>query len=417
MFKAIQVAAAAAVVLSSTCDALYLAKRIDRRAPDIDVLPRATSKTLSQPLINNNGSGYYIEVSLGTPPQPVRLLVDTSSSDAWVNVRTSKFCQTADCSIAGTYNPGASTTNKFLSHDFRINYLDNRLSEYGDFVKDSLYFAGQELKDTQFGLATVDSHDTIGLLGLGAYNREQHTLDFAEVAYPNLPQILKNAELINTAAYSIWLNGRRNSQGTLLFGGIDTAKFHGDLTPLPLYSRFHDFEFLVNLTGLGFTSQADVSSEFGSTSTLPVPVLLDTAATLITLPEDIVREVWAKLRVTPAGQSNDDRIAFIACSRAQEESTLDFTFGAAKISVPLSELVLPLNPDQFGNPKVGAGGRTFCRLAITFAAKPTDTLILGNAFLRSAYLLFDLDHQVISIAPTNFDTAFTNVVELPPPRQ
>lgn len=334
-----------------------------------------------------------------------------------MNVPTSKFCQAADCSFGGTYNPEASTTNEFVSHDFNVTYLDNRPSTSGDFVTDSLHLAGQELKDTQFGLG-LQSPGATGLIGLGYLEREQITLDTGELTYANLPQLLKDADLINTVAYSIWLNDRKASFGTLLFGGIDTAKFHGNLTTLPAFSRADDFTFFTNLTGLGFTSQTKVSSKFGSgTSTLPVRLLLDTGANLITLPEDIAREVFATLRVTPGVLSNDDRITLIACSRAQEESTLDFTFGSAKISVPLSELVLPLDPDQFGNPKVTDGSRPLCRLAVTFPAKPTDTLILGNAFLRSAYLLFDLENHKISIAPTNFDTAFTNVVEIGSPSQ
>jgi hypothetical protein len=48
---------------------------------------------ISQQLNNNlTGGGYYAEVSLGTPPQPVTLIVDTGSSDVWVLDSEADLC-------------------------------------------------------------------------------------------------------------------------------------------------------------------------------------------------------------------------------------------------------------------------------------------------------------------------------------
>jgi hypothetical protein len=53
---------------------------------------RRTSYT--QNLSNNiTGGGYYADVTLGTPPQSVRLILDTGSADVWVVSNQAQLCQ------------------------------------------------------------------------------------------------------------------------------------------------------------------------------------------------------------------------------------------------------------------------------------------------------------------------------------
>lgn len=313
--------------------------------------------------------------------------------------------------MTGTFNPKASQTNHFVNHDFNISYVDNRGAS-GDFVTDDLLFAGQELKDVQFGLGLVSS-SSIGLIGIGYPIRESYVVKKGGKPFPNLPQILKNQGLINTEAYSLWLNDREASSGFLLFGGVDTAKFHGNLTTLPIEKKQGQFEqFFVNLTDISFTN-ATHSSKFASgKSTLPVPVLLDSGSTLMTLPEIVVRDIYDTLKVTIGKLSYDHRIATVDCALGQETSTLDFAFATAKICVPMSELVLPIHPDEDGQVLTANDGTPLCRLGITYPTKPTNPLILGDTFLRSAYVVFDMSNNEISIAPTNFNAADSNIVEI-----
>lgn len=327
----------------------------------------------------------------------------------WVNVPTSKFCRGEDrnCSIAGTFNPKASRTNHFINHDFRIRYVDKKGAS-GDYVTDDLLFAGQELKDVQFGLGMVSSSRR-GFIGLGYPIREAYVTNEGGNPFPNLPQVLKNEGLINTEAYSLWLNNRKGSHGSLLFGGVDTAKFHGNLTTLPIEKKHGQFEqFYVNLTDIHLTN-ATGSSQFASAeSTPPLPVLLDSGTTLMILPKEIVRNIFNTLKVVKYNKN----IAVVDCGLGQEESTLDFTFATAKISIPMSELVLPIPPDQDGDKTTADDGKPLCRLGITYAAKPTSPLIMGDTFLRSAYVVYDIINNEISIAPTNFNAVDSNIVQI-----
>jgi hypothetical protein len=114
-------------------------------------------------------------------------------------------------------------------------------------VTDTFRFGGQTIKNQQFGIGYVSSSPE-GILGIG------YTLNEVAVAragldpYPNLPQKLVNDGTISTNAYSLWLNDLDSSTGSILFGGVDTDKFHGELKTLPIlpergqYAEFIRFD-------------------------------------------------------------------------------------------------------------------------------------------------------------------------------
>jgi hypothetical protein len=52
--------------------------------------------TFLEPLSNNlTGGGYYADVTVGTPGQPQRMVVDTGSSDIWVVAHNADLCRSS----------------------------------------------------------------------------------------------------------------------------------------------------------------------------------------------------------------------------------------------------------------------------------------------------------------------------------
>lgn len=96
---------------------------------------------------------YYCNVSLGTPEQSLRLVLDTGSSDLWCNAPNSTVCssQGDPCSLSGTYDSSASSTYSFVSSDFNISYADNSGAS-GDYVTDTLHIGDTTLQNFQFGV-------------------------------------------------------------------------------------------------------------------------------------------------------------------------------------------------------------------------------------------------------------------------
>lgn len=67
-----------------------------------------------------------------------------------------------------------------------------------------------EIKGVQFGLAEEVNSTTgyaVGLMGLGySYN------EASQIQYPNMPEVLKSAGVINSRLYSVFLNDVGTSQ-------------------------------------------------------------------------------------------------------------------------------------------------------------------------------------------------------------
>jgi hypothetical protein len=161
--------------------------------------------TYSQELNNNlTGGGYYTEVSLGTPPQPVTLILDTGSSDVWVLDSHADLCRSpalqaryGDC--LATYNSDDSSTYSLVDKDaFSIQYLDGSGAE-GDYIKDTFHIADTSIKALQVGLAENSTINS-GLLGIGF-----RTNVAALEPYRNIIDLFVDQDLIDTQAYSLYL--------------------------------------------------------------------------------------------------------------------------------------------------------------------------------------------------------------------
>ena len=79
--------------------------------------------------------------------------------------------------------------------------------------------------------------------------------------------------------------------------------------------------------------------------------------------------------------------------------------------MPVSEFLLDLGLDSKGKPyKFHNTGQIACQLGLEAAqGRP---VLLGDTFLRSAYVVYDLDNDEVSIAQTNFNGGAPNVEEI-----
>lgn len=139
-----------------------------------DVLRRRDlTKSFVEPITNlNAGHGYVANVTVGTPPQPLTLGIDTGSTDTWVLSKTANYCVNKTL-IAngmtckhGTFDANSSSTVKtVVPGGFQASYVDGSGAS-GDFVEDVLGIGGVEVVGMQMGLA-FKSTDEQGTLGLG----------------------------------------------------------------------------------------------------------------------------------------------------------------------------------------------------------------------------------------------------------
>lgn len=311
-----------------------------------------------------------------------------------MNAATSQLCQQGgnQCGDSGTFNANNSITYKYINGAFNISYVDGSGAS-GDYVSDTFRFGGQTIKDLQFGIGYVSSSPE-GILGIGYTINEVAVGRAGLQPYPNLPQKLVNDGTINSNAYSLWLNDLDASTGSILFGGVDTDKYHGELQTLPIIPERGVYaEFIIALTGMGQNGQN--TSLFANQN---VPVLLDSGSSLMYLPDNVVRSLYQKYG---AQFDSTQGAAYVDCNLANQEGSLDFVFSGVHISVPLNELVIVAAVSR---------GKPVCIFGIGPAGN--SVAVLGDTFLRSAYVVYDLANNEISLAPTNFNSTSQNIQEI-----
>ncbi|PLB49548.1 acid protease [Aspergillus steynii IBT 23096] len=360
---------------------------------------RKRDKTVSQKL-DNQETLYFSNVTLGSPEQNLRLVIDTGSSDLWCNAANSTLCSSADkpCNASGSYDPNSSSSYGYVSSDFNITYADGT-GAAGDYVTDVLHIGSTTIKDFQFGVG-YSSSSTEGVLGIGYVSNEVQVGRAGKDPYPNLPRAMVRNGLIKSNAYSLWLNDLGAHTGSILFGGVNTEKYRGKLETLPIQTVNGDYsEFIIALTGVSYTTGSDHHSYLSGA--LPAAVLLDSGSSLTYLPNAIVQDIYDDLDVVydPSGG-----VGYVPCSLAQKDINITYTFSKPSITVGIHELVLDAGDLQFRN------GARVCVFGIVPAGE--STAVMGDTFLRSAYVVYDLANNEISLANTNFNSTQDHILEI-----
>jgi hypothetical protein len=253
----------------------------------------------------------------------------------------------------------------------------------------------------------------VGIMGIGYKAGESISSSIAAgqggQLYPNVINTLKNQGHINQLAYSLWLNDLNSPTGSILFGGVDTAKYHGDLIALPVQLDSQSgalTSFTVAWTGLTFTS---CGKTIDLSPSAAVPVILDSGTTDLLLPDEIANQVFNGLGViTDVNYGN-----LIKCSVLNDAGAFSFTFGGKggpMVNVSLSEFGFRLT-NQDGSPATFTDGAPACQLGIQAAGQ--DPILFGDTFLRSAYVVYDLQDNSIGLAQTNFNTTDSNIQAFP----
>ncbi|KXG51161.1 Peptidase aspartic, catalytic [Penicillium griseofulvum] len=360
---------------------------------------RKRSETVSQAL-DNEETLYFCNVTLGTPKQNLRLVLDTGSSDLWCNTPNSTLCESRQnsCVQSGTYDPSSSSSYSFVNSDFNISYADGS-SAIGDYVTDTLTIGGTTIKDFQFGVGFL-SGSPEGVLGIGYTANEVQVGRNGDSPYANLPKAMVDKGIIQSNAYSLWLNDLDASTGSILFGGVNTKKYHGTLQTVPIQKvRGQYAEFIIALTEISLTTSSGTQTL--SSSSIPAGVLLDSGSSLSYLPDTIVQEIYNNLGVS---YEADNGIGYVECDIADQDITLSYTFSSPTINVGIDEMVIDVGDLYFKD------GKRACVFGIVPAGG--STAVLGDTFLRSAYVVYDLANHEISLANTNFNAVENDILEI-----
>ncbi|CZT46300.1 related to aspartic proteinase OPSB [Rhynchosporium secalis] len=353
-----------------------------------------------QATIDNEETLYFVNASLGTPRQSFRLHLDTGSSDLWVNAASSNLCTTkgSPCAFAGTYSANSSSTYSYVNGNFNISYVDGS-GAAGDYVADTFTIGSTAVTKLQFGVGYTSSSSE-GILGVGYEINEVQVGRAGKSPYRNLPSRMVEEGHIQSNAYSLWLNDLDASTGSILFGGVDTGKYMGKLETLPIQTEGGLYaEFLITLTAVSFGKTVIAKNQAQA-------VLLDSGSSLTYLPNSMTEAIYQQVN---AQYDASQGAAYVPCSLADSNTSLNFTFSGPTISVPMNELVIIVTSAN-GRQLTFSDGKPACLFGIAPAG--SSAAVMGDTFIRSAYLVYDLANNEISIAQTNFNSTTSNIMEI-----
>ncbi|MCJ1466173.1 hypothetical protein MMC07_004792 [Pseudocyphellaria aurata] len=398
---------------------------------------------------------YLVNISVGTPPQAMSVQLDTGSSDLWIPAINSDLCLADTCGETGSCKWEESGLERLLhclrwlmilrlvdfsastSFDgsnappFHIEYGDKSVYD-GVLIVDTLQIGETTTKKVTMGLVGSSRNVIIegepvgnGLWGISFPNGEANTVLYGDKQYESVLQKMKKNGAIKSISYSLWLDslGRPtffhllkrlrlqpltasstdSKSGSILFGGVDSAKYTPPLIGVPIIKSPRSQIYNSMLVELTSVSLKEPSGNVTLTSDGSVAlVLLDSGTTSTQLPKSLTDQIYSHF-----GVRMEFGRAFLPCNRGTADVSLTFGFGGAngpKITVPISAFVSPsTNFFRF------ADGTEACTLLIDYA---TDAAILGDSFLRSAYVVYHLESYQIALAQANLNPGAPDITEI-----
>lgn len=351
-----------------------IAKSINETTPAADISAFAKSllskvpvdkRHLVGPLTNDRDITYLLDLKLGSNKQPITVLLDTGSSDLWV------YGPSEGNAPGGTFDPSKSSYNKQLGEPFFISYLDGSYA-LGEYVTDAfaLEDGKQLLTDLQFAVVSSGQTSSQGILGVADKNQEASSSQ-----YDNLPWALQKSGVTPKASYSLYLGSEESGKGSIIFGGIDTEKFEGELTKYPVAGS------------RGLALQVKSAEVAGQTIPFNQQVLLDSGTSLNLWPSEVIDAVGKTL-----GGQYEQGFYFVDCEQPTDKY-VTFDFGNNKINVSYQDLVWKSQGQ--------------CLLGVQPSQQ--NIYIFGDVFLRSAYVYYDLSLKEISIAQAKYSDS-SNIV-------
>ncbi|CAK9438406.1 uncharacterized protein LODBEIA_P26300 [Lodderomyces beijingensis] len=356
---------------------------------------------------------YYATLAVGSPAQEIEVMVDTGSSDLWFVAANNPQCKanggSLDCDKHGTYNKSKSSSASATDNSFSINYFDGSKAE-GKYYQDSLEFASGFALDNATFAIVENTTSTIGVFGVG-----YEELEATSNKYTNVPLLMKNQGLIARAAYSLYLDSKDAQSGYILFGGIDHAKFTGNLVEISVVPSNGKYVYLqiplshvaasinnytdayptglsngTNTPRVGAVIYNGTDSFNGGVDLTNEPALLDSGTTYSYLAQSQVESIvglFGNVTYNQYLQAYD-----IPCWLRNSGNYLQFNFNQQKdIQVPISEFIVESGKNGAGVPQC------------VFGILPGSMTILGGNFMRSVYAVFDLEANGISIAQAAYN--------------
>ncbi|KAF9474316.1 acid protease [Pholiota conissans] len=358
------------------------AKRVKFRYGFGDIEPKSNRRasTAAIPVTNQDtDASYFADLTVGTPPQSLGVILDTGSSDLWF-VGTSCRCSQVTpflSSQSTTFQGGTpSIGDSALGSQITIQYGSGSVA--GSLSQDTISMGGFTLPNQKF--LTIDSITGIilsddplgasGLIGLAfATLTKTRTTPFWEA--------LATSNQLTSPEMSFWLARSNNPRvrdvpgGIFTLGGTNSSLFTGDIEFINMPSGDPLFWTLP-------ISSVTVGGKSVSLASAGSMAAIDTGTSLIAGPIADVRAIWAAVPGSTPSESTPGFFSFPCTTTVQ----ISFSFGGKSWAISASDMAAGTEPLDFSR----CIGSIF---AVNVPSNPANpTWIIGDTFLKNVYSVF-----------------------------
>lgn len=296
--------------------------------------------------------------------------MDTGSANIWVPGST---CNYSACRVHSRYNASLSSTHEYNSTKFSTRYGTGGVSGY--ISQDTLWINDLEVKSQLFAEATSEPDLFIpthfdGILGLG-----HHSVAINGIRPPFYNML--DQGLLDESIFSFYTGDtRQGTDSVCILGGTNETKYEGEVTYLPLRRPIF-WETTLDALTLGNETIDLIDIDIGAT--------LDTGTTLLAIPTNFAELLNLRIGAT---QNSSDGLYYLPCTDRDALPNLTFTLSGHDFGISAYDYVLEL---QNG------------RCISTFQGLDTGEMVgplfvLGDAFLRRWYSVFDLGGERVGLA-------------------
>ena len=323
-------------------------------------------------LKNIKNTQYVGTIGIGTPPQDIHVIFDTGSANLWV---TSSLCKSDACSMHESYDHEKSSTYTANGEEVSVRFGTGDIE--GMLSADDFHVGPMLVKSQTFGEITVENGNVFatshfaGIAGLAfpALSAYSHT--------PVFDNVMKQG-LLASNMFAFYYSRLPRQESALFFGGPDPEFYTGKITWIPVMRQFY-WEIRLQDIFVGDTPLhlCDKGGTY-TTDEYGCKIVLDTGTSLIAGPSDAISSLLEKLDVTNK------------CNNLKSLPRLALKVGGTKFYMEPEDYVLGGEEDDDD-----------CKPAFMPLDVPPPRgplFILGDAFMRKFYTVFDRAEDRVGIA-------------------
>ena len=329
-------------------------------------------KEIAMALTNIKNTQYVGTIGIGTPPQNIHVIFDTGSANLWV---TSSLCQSDACSMHESYDHSKSSTYVANGEEVSVRFGTGDIE--GMLSADDFHVGPMVVKKQTFGEITVENGNVFatdhfaGIAGLAfpALSAYSHTPVFDNIM---------NQKLLAVNMFAFYYSKLPRQESALFFGGPDPEFYTGKITWIPVMRQFY---WEIRLQDIFIGNQPlHLCNPHGQYTVDEggCKIVLDTGTSLIAGPSDAISNLLEKLDVPSH------------CNDLSALPDLSLQVGGTKFIMHPADYVLP-GGDDGENCKAA-----FMPLDVPEPRGPL--FILGDAFMRKFYTVFDRSQDRVGIA-------------------